>query len=55
MYTIADVWTFVRGRIDWSQQHPAHARAGVARVRGEDEAVTILAILASIVRKYEGA
>jgi hypothetical protein len=50
-YTIADVWTFVRGVLDWSQQKPAMSLLSSREYAEKTEAVTILAILASIVAK----
>jgi hypothetical protein len=51
VYTIADVWTFVRGRIDWSQPKPAMRVLPSREYAEKTEAATILAILESIVEK----
>jgi hypothetical protein len=53
VYTIADVWTFVRGRIDWTEPRPVLSVLASGEYMEKLEAVTILAILESIVAKYE--
>jgi hypothetical protein len=55
VYTIADVWTFVRGRIDWSQPKPGMRVLTSGEYMEKTEAATILAILESILDKYDGA
>ena len=55
VYTIADVWTFVRARIDWSQTRPVMRVLASAEYMEKVEAATILAILESIVEPYVGA
>lgn len=50
-YTIADVWTFVRGRFDWSQPKPVMSVTSSREYAEKTEAEAILAILASIVGK----
>jgi len=55
VYTIADVWTFVRGRIDWSQPRPAMGVLISSEYMEKLEAATILAILESILDKYAAA
>ena len=52
-YTIADVWTFVRGTLDWSQPRPVMSLLSSREYAEKTEAVTILAILASIVARGE--
>jgi hypothetical protein len=52
VYTIADVWTFVRARIDWSQPKPVMRVLASGEYMEKLEAATILAILESIVDKY---
>ncbi len=47
-YTIAAVWTFVRGTIDWSQPRPALTVLSSREYMEQTEAATILAILESI-------
>jgi hypothetical protein len=51
-YTIADVWTFVRGKIEWSGPRPAMSLLTSSEYMEKTEAATILAILESIVGKY---
>jgi hypothetical protein len=53
VYTIADAWTFVRARIDWSQPRPAMRVLISGEYAEKLEAATILAILESIVDKYD--
>ena len=56
VYTVADIWTFVRGQIDWSQPKPTMRVLPSGEYAEKTEAATILAILESIVDKYgEGA
>ena len=52
VYTVADVWTFVRARIDWSQPRPTVRVLASGEYTEKLEAPTILAILESIVDKY---
>jgi hypothetical protein len=47
-YTIAAVWTFVRGKLDWSQPKPALTVLSSREYVEQTEAATILAILESI-------
>ncbi len=54
VYTIADVWTFVRGHIDWSQHKPVMRVLISPEYVEKLEAATILAILESIIDKYAG-
>lgn len=49
VYTIADVWTFVRARIDWSHAKPAVRVLASGEYVEKLEAATILAILESII------
>jgi hypothetical protein len=51
-YTIADVWTFVRSKIEWSGPRPAMSLLTSSEYMEKTEAATILAILESIVGKY---
>jgi hypothetical protein len=53
VYTVADVWTFVRGRIDWTEPKPVMRVLPSGEYGEKLEAETILAILESIVDKYE--
>ncbi len=53
-YTIADVWTFVRGRLDWSHARPAMSVMVSREYMEKTEAASILAILESIVGRFEG-
>lgn len=48
-YTIADVWTFVRCQLDWSQPRPVMSVTSSREYSEKTEAPTILAILESIV------
>jgi hypothetical protein len=52
-YTIADVWTFVRGRLDGSQGRPVMSVLSSREYWEKNEAATILAILESIVGKFQ--
>jgi hypothetical protein len=52
-YTIADVWTFVRGRLDASQGRPVMSVLSSREYWEKTEATTILAILESIVGKFQ--
>lgn len=52
-YTIADVWTFVRGRFDWSHARPAMSTLPSREYMEKTEAETILSILESIVAKHK--
>jgi hypothetical protein len=52
-YTIADVWTFVRGQVDLREPRPAMTVSVSPEYAERFEAETILAILESIVGKYE--
>ena len=50
-YTIADVWTFMRGRVDWSEPRPVMSVLSSREYWEKTEAATILAMLESIVSK----
>jgi hypothetical protein len=52
-YTVADVWTFVHGRFDFREPKPAMSVTVSPEYSERLEAETILAILESIVSKYE--
>jgi hypothetical protein len=52
-YTIADVWTFVAGKIDWTHPTPAMSVLTSREYMEKTEAATILAILESIVGTYQ--
>ena len=52
-YTIADVWTFLRGTFDWSQPKPVMSVLSSREYAEKTDAPTILAILGSIVAKAE--
>jgi hypothetical protein len=52
-YTIADVWTFLRGRLDWSQPRPVMSVLSSREYAEKTDAQAILAILASIVARAE--
>jgi hypothetical protein len=52
-YTIADVWTFLRGKLDWSQPKPSMSVLSSREYAEKTDAPAILAILASIVAKAE--
>jgi hypothetical protein len=52
-YTIADVWTFVHGRLDWSLPQPTMTVTVSREYAEKIEAETILAILGSIVSKVQ--
>jgi len=54
-YTVADLWTFLRGTLDWSQPKPTMSLLSSREYTEKTEASTILAILESIVSKFEGA
>jgi hypothetical protein len=47
-YTIAAVWTFMRGKLDWSQSKPALTVLSSREYTEKTEAAAILAILESI-------
>lgn len=47
-FTVADVWTFVRGTIDWSQAKPTMSVLPSREYTEKSEAAVILAILVSI-------
>ena len=47
-YTIAAVWTFMHGKLDWSQPKPALTVLSSREYMEQTEAATILAILESI-------
>jgi hypothetical protein len=55
VYTVADVWTFVRARLDWSGPKPVMRVLASDEYVEKTEAPTILAILDSIVDKYAAA
>jgi hypothetical protein len=50
-YTIADVWTLLRGRLDWSQPKPVMSVLSSREYMEKVEAAIILSILGSIVAK----
>jgi|HubBroStandDraft_6_1064221.scaffolds.fasta_scaffold356098_1 hypothetical protein len=50
-YTVADLWTFLRGRFDWSQPKPVMTVLSSREYMERVEAPAILAILESIVAK----
>jgi hypothetical protein len=52
-YTIADVWTFVRGQLDWSRERPVMNVLSSREYAEKTEAETILAILEAIVAKAQ--
>jgi hypothetical protein len=52
-YTIADVWTFLRGNLDWSKPKPGMSVLSSREYWETTEAATILAILDSVVAKVE--
>jgi hypothetical protein len=52
-YTIADVWTFLRGNLDWSKPKPVMSVLSSREYWETTEAATILAILESVVAKAE--
>jgi hypothetical protein len=53
-YTIADVWTFMRGRFDWSREKPAMRVLSSREYAEKSEAEAILGVLVSIVGKAQG-
>lgn len=55
VYTIADVWTFVRAQIDWSHPRPTMRVLASGEYVEKLEAATILAILESIIDRYAPA
>ncbi len=50
-YTVADVWTFLRGQLDWTASKPAMRVLSSREYTEKTEAPAILAILESIVGK----
>jgi hypothetical protein len=48
-YTVADVWTFLRGQLDWAPPRPVMSVLSSREYTEKTEAHTILAILESIV------
>jgi hypothetical protein len=52
-YTVADLWTFLRGRIEWSDAKPVMSVLSSREYMEKTEAATILAILESVVGKVE--
>ncbi len=52
-YTIADVWTFMRGKVDWSSPKPVMTALSSREYWEKTEAATILAMLESIVGRVE--
>jgi hypothetical protein len=52
-YTIADAWTFLRGRLDWSQPRPVMSVLTSGEYLEEVHAPAIVAILTSIVAQAE--
>ena len=55
VYTIADVWTFVRGQIDWNPPKPVMRVLASREYTEKTEAATLLGILGSIVDTYKEA
>ncbi|MFO0762358.1 MAG: hypothetical protein U0359_38315 [Byssovorax sp.] len=47
-YTVADVWTFVRGTLDWQEPKPTMSVLPSREYTEKSEAIVILAILESI-------
>ena len=52
-FTIGDVWTFVRGRLDWSQPKPSMSVLPSREYTERSEAATILAILESVLAEAQ--
>jgi hypothetical protein len=52
-YTVADVWTFFRGRFDWTAPRPVMSLLSSREYMEKTEGQTILAILESIVGKFQ--
>jgi hypothetical protein len=52
-YTVADLWTFLRGRLDWRDPKPLMSVLSSREYTEKTEAATILGILGSIVGKIE--
>lgn len=50
-YTVGDVWTFLRGKLDWSGAKPVMSLLSSREYTEKTEGRTILAILESIVAK----
>jgi hypothetical protein len=52
-YTIADVWTFLLGKVDWSHARPRMTVLSSREYAEKTEAEAILGILGAIVSKYQ--
>jgi hypothetical protein len=52
-YTIADAWTFLRGKLEWSEPKPVMSVLSSPEYVEKTDATAILAILRSIVAKAE--
>jgi hypothetical protein len=52
-FTIGDVWTFVRGKLDWSQPKPSMSVLPSREYMERSEAATILAILESVLAEAQ--
>jgi hypothetical protein len=52
-FTIGDVWTFVRGKLDWSQPKPAMSVLPSREYTERTEATTILAIIESVLAEAQ--
>lgn len=50
-YTVGDVWAFLRGELDWSTAKPSMTVLSSREYTEKTEAITLLAILESIVAK----
>jgi hypothetical protein len=53
VYTIADVWTFVRGRIEWGEPRPVMRVLPSGEYMEKTEAATILAVLEAIIDRCQ--
>ena len=54
-YTVADIWTFLRGRLEWNEARPIMTVLSSREYVERTEAPVILAILESIVAKSSAA
>ncbi len=54
-YTVGDVWTFLRGQLDWTESKPAMRVLSSREYTEKTEASSILAMLESIVGKIVAA
>jgi hypothetical protein len=52
-YTIADVWTFVLGRVDWARGRPGMTVVASREYAGKTEAGAVLGVLGSVVSKSQ--